>query len=154
MIDTQIIQGELPPIELSDNLRQDGAELIFHGRVRELEDGEPIAALRYEYYPRMAERVLRELAEHTVSRFALSDLICHHLVGDVQVGRASLRVVMRSAHRAEALSAMAWFVSELKNVVPIWKWAVFADGQVLPCGPCTGCQHEEKQDGHAASDSP
>ena len=43
-----------------------------------------------------------------------------------------MRVTIRSTHRAEGLEAMAYFISALKKRVPIWKWAVTADGERFP----------------------
>lgn len=142
---TSIVEGPLPPLHLKDDNPEDGAELIFHGRVRGTEEGQPILGLRYEVYPSMAQRELQSLAETAKNKFSLDELVCEHRVGDVSVGEASLRVVIRSAHRLEALEAMAWFVTELKRTVPIWKWARFENGTTLPCGPCEGCAHGEHQ---------
>ena len=132
MIEAQLIEGPLPPLPADDSHRDDGAELIFHGRVRETEQGRAIVALDYEHYPRMAEAELQKLAAETAERFALRELRLLHRVGRVPVGEASLRAVIWSRHRAEALEAMAWLIAELKQRVPIWKWAVTADGQRFP----------------------
>lgn len=147
MIETEIVESALPTLEFTDDSEENGAELVFHGRVRGLEGGEPIVALRYEHYAPMAKLVLERAARATAARFGVSDLICHHRVGDVEVGEASLRVIVRSKHRKSALEALAWFVTELKRSVPIWKWAVFSDGRVLPCGPCHGCRNTEAEGG-------
>jgi molybdopterin synthase catalytic subunit len=48
------------------------------------------------------------------------------------VGDTSLHVVIWSKHRKEGLDAMSWFISELKNSVPIWKWAILEDGSRVP----------------------
>lgn len=132
MVETRLIEGALPPIAPDDTRRGDGAELIFHGRVREHEGADEIVALDYEHYPEMTERELRALAEETAARFPVTDVICLHRIGRVAVGEASLRVTIVSPHRVEALDAMTWFVAEMKRRVPIWKWAVSADGERRP----------------------
>ena len=137
MGDIRLIEGRLPPIAdaalaAEAGCAADGAELIFHGCVRGVEGEAPIIALHYECYPGMAEAELRRLADESVRRFSISDLDCIHRVGDVPIGEASLRVTIRSPHRAEALEAMAWFIRQMKRRVPIWKWAVRSDGRREP----------------------
>ena len=53
------------------------------------------------------------------------------------MGDVALRVVVRAPHRQEAFEATARFIDRLKQRVPIYKWAVAADGARRPCGdPC------------------
>jgi molybdopterin synthase catalytic subunit len=106
--------------------------------VREMENGQPIVALDYEYYKGMAEKELQKLGEETMSRFAINQLDCIHRVGKIPVGEASLRVVIWSKHRVEALDAMAWFISQMKRDVPIWKNAVLEDGSWIS-STCSQC---------------
>ncbi len=134
-VETHILTGELPPLDtldLPDTGGADGAELIFHGRVRQLEHGEPIIALDYEHYAGMAESQLRAVADDIATRFPISDLLCWHRVGRVLVGHSSLRVLIRAPHRQESLDAMSAFIIDLKAKVPIWKWGVTADGKRFP----------------------
>jgi len=138
MIKTEILDHPLPPIPPDDTRRDDGAEVVFHGRVRAEEFGQAIAALDYEHYAGMAEKELRTLAEETVDRFGIHDLICQHRVGRIPVGEVALRVTIWSRHRAEAFSALDWFVLELKKRVPIWKWGVGVDGERYPSPPPGG----------------
>jgi len=138
VIRTEIVQGKIKPFPSEDNRDNDGAELVFNGRVRDTENGRKIAALEYEQYEGMAETELAHLAEETVKQFPINDLLCKHRVGKVDVGETSLHVVMWSQHRKEGLKAMTWFISELKKRVPIWKWAILEDGRKIP----SECSHE------------
>ncbi len=135
MIETQLTTDPLPPLRGGETGGEIGAELVFHGRVREAQDGRRIVALEYEHYPGMAEAELRSLAEETTSRFVIRDLICIHRIGRVPVGHASVRIVVRSRNRADALQAVAWFINELKRRVPIWKWGITVSGERFPAGP-------------------
>ena len=93
MIQVEIINGPITPFP-SDNSHQDnGAELVFNGRVRDTENGENIIALEYEQYEGMAEAELRKLAKETVQKYLVHDLFCRHRVGKVNVGEASLHAV-------------------------------------------------------------
>jgi len=121
MIEVEITTEKISPLQNDDSYTADGAELIFHGRVREEEAGKKLSGIFYEHYEVMAEKELQKLAERTIQKFPLSHISCVHRVGFVPNGEASLRVVIRSKHRTESLEAMAWFISELKIHVPIWK---------------------------------
>jgi len=132
MIITEIIHHTIEPFSSPDSNTDTGAELVFNGRVRDREDGQQIIALEYEHYHGMAEQELNGLAHRTIKKFPIRDLFCRHRVGKVPVGEIAIHIVIRSKHRAEGLEAMAWFVSELKKHVPIWKWAILPDGSKRP----------------------
>jgi len=138
MIIVEIVNGPIKFFQTNDNHQQDGAELIFNGRVRATELGENIIALEYEQYEGMAETELTQLAEETVGKFPIHDLFCKHRIGKINVGETSLHVVIWSKHRKEGLEAMTWFITELKKRVPIWKWAIMEDGRKIP----SECSHE------------
>lgn len=138
MTAVHLVAGPLPPFRPAGGDPGAGAELVFHGRVRDQEGGRPIVALEYEHYPGMAERELERLAAETVARFGLQGLTCLHRVGRVPVGEAALRVVIRAVHRREASAGLRYFLDELKRRVPIWKWGVTAAGKRFPApGPGT-----------------
>jgi molybdopterin synthase catalytic subunit len=122
----------LPRWETSDGPDGSGAEILFHGRVRGREGDREIIAIDYEAYEPMARLELERLAAEVLDRFPIAELSCSHRIGVVPVGEASLRVVLRSTHRAEAIEALAWFVRELKVRVPIWKWGLTAAGERFP----------------------
>jgi molybdopterin synthase catalytic subunit len=138
MIIVEIVNGPIKFFQTDDNHQQDGAELIFNGRVRATELGENITALEYEQYEGMAETELTQLAEETVGKFPIHDLFCKHRIGKINVSETSLHVVIWSKHRKEGLEAMTWFITELKKRVPIWKWAIMEDGRKIP----SECSHE------------
>ncbi len=132
LIVTAIIEGPLPPVPKSGSHGRDGAEVLFHGRVRATEHGKDIVALDYEHYPGMTETQLDALARETIRKFPIHDLLCHHRVGRIAVGETAMRLVIRSGHRTEAFEAMSWFISELKRRVPLWKWGVDSEGNRTP----------------------
>ena len=138
MIIVEIVNGPIKFFQTNDNHQQDGAELIFNGRVRATEHGKNITALEYEQYEGMAETELTQLAEETVGKFPIHDLFCKHRIGKINVSETSLHVVIWSKHRKEGLEAMTLFITELKKRVPIWKWAIMEDGRKIP----SECSHE------------
>ena len=138
MVKAEIVNGPIDFFPSEDNRQQDGAELVFNGRVRATEHGEIITALEYEQYEGMAEAELTQLAEEAMKKFPIHDLFCRHRIGRVDVGETSLHVSIWSKHRREGLDAMDWFISELKKRVQIWKWAILGDGSRIP----SKCDHD------------
>ncbi len=47
MVITRIIKNKIPALPSDETHTNDGAELQFYGRVREMENGQPIVALDY-----------------------------------------------------------------------------------------------------------
>lgn len=132
MVQVEIVDGPIEFFTHDNNRNQDGAELVFNGRVRDTEHGNTITCLEYEQYDGMAKAELLQLAEKTIKKFPINDFFCKHRVGKVNVGETSLHVVIWSKHRKEGLNAMSWFITELKKSVPIWKWAILEDGSRIP----------------------
>lgn len=98
-----------------------GAWLVFEGVVRPQEDGRQLAALVYEAYPPMTERLLNELAHETLDRHGLLAIHVEHSVGRVAVDEVSFRLSIASRHRAEAIAATDEFIQAMKRNVPLWK---------------------------------
>ena len=137
MIKVEIIRDPVKLFAINDDRKEDGAELVFNGRVRNMERGKEIIALEYEQYEGMAELELKEIAQRTCKKFPIKDLFCRHRIGIINVGEISLHVVIWSKHRREGLEAMNWFISEIKKHVPIWKWAIMIDNTRVP----SECEH-------------
>ena len=137
MVITKILSGPLSPFPSDNSRTNEGAELVFNGRVRDKEDGNKIIALDYEHYEGMADNELQSLAENTARQFKIIDLFCYHRIGSVPVGESSLHVVIWSKHRKAAIHAMDYFIKELKKRVPIWKWAILFSGERIP----SKCSH-------------
>jgi len=129
-----ITEHPIQPPAADSSHRDTGAELIFRGIVRDVENGMPITALEYEHYHGMAELKLQEIACMTIEKFKIQDIYCTHRSGLVVVGDVAVQIVIRSKHRKEALLAMEWFISEMKKEVPIWKWGITQDGDRFPSG--------------------
>ena len=105
----------------------------MHNQARSTIDAAPttvplraLAALDYQSYDPMAERQLDSLARDVAREYGLLALLALHSRGRVGVGEISFVLTILSAHRAEALAAMAAFIDRLKRDVPIWKSPVWA----------------------------
>jgi molybdopterin synthase catalytic subunit len=123
-----ISDGPLEPRLADDAVAGAGALVRFEGVVRSDEGGRALLALDYEVYEPMASLQLTRIAREIVGKHALLRLDVRHSRGRVAVGQVSLRALIASAHRHEALAAMTEFLDRLKRDVPIWKTPIFRDG--------------------------
>lgn len=111
----------IPPAVLPS--REIGACAEFHGIVRELEHGQPLAGLGYEAHEPMARRLLERHFAELHGAHPIAAVLFIHRLGWVPVGEASLFIRVLSAHRGEALRFLAESIERLKADVPIWKRA-------------------------------
>jgi molybdopterin synthase catalytic subunit len=106
----------------------DGAALLFLGVVRDEQGGRAVSHLEYEAYAPMAEAKLREIAAEARERWDTGEISVVHRVGRLEVGEASVAIVVASPHRAEAYEASRYVIEELKRRVPVWKREGYVDG--------------------------
>jgi len=129
-----LIQGEdcvglteetLPVAELLDwAVRPDcGAVALFVGTVRDHAEGrDGVSAIDYEAYPEGATARLSAVVAEARRRFAgLGRVAALHRLGSLEVGEASVVVVVSSPHRREGLDALGWIIDTVKVAVPVWK---------------------------------
>lgn len=108
-----------------------GAVATFTGTTRNSFQGKAVRHLEYEAYPPMAERTLAEIGTEIASRWPETvGLAIEHRVGRLEVGEASVVVVVAAPHRREALAACGYAIDRLKQTLPVWKKEVFADGSI------------------------
>jgi molybdopterin synthase catalytic subunit len=116
-----------------------GAVCTFLGTVREFTGDRRTVALAYESYPEMALKKMAELEEEARRRWPVIELALVHRVGNLELGEVSVAVAVSCPHRHESFEACRWLIDTLKQVVPIWKKEIWADGNeewVHP-GPAT-----------------
>jgi molybdopterin synthase catalytic subunit len=105
-----------------------GAVVTFSGICRGSESGEPIAALRLEHYPGMAEAEIGRHADEAMARWPLTGLTVIHRVGRITPGENIVLVVTSSAHRQAAFEAAEFLMDYLKASAPFWKSEESAKG--------------------------
>lgn len=105
-----------------------GALVIFAGTVRNENEGLPVSAMTYEAHVPLAEKALAALESEVLSRYDVAHCRIQHRIGRLELGEASVLIVVRSAHRAQAYDASRYAIDELKQRVPIWKEEHYADG--------------------------
>jgi molybdopterin synthase catalytic subunit len=113
---------------------EDGAAVVFEGVVRNQTRGRQTLYLDYEAYEEMALAEMEKLAEQALKQFAVRDVALVHRLGRLEIGEASVLIVVASAHRAAAFDACRWLIDTLKRTVPIWKKEYFEDGAVWADG--------------------
>lgn len=104
-----------------------GADIRFHGVVRDIENDRPISAIGYSCYAKMAERELEKITKALAEKFPEGRLFIHHRIGAVAVGEASLLIRAQMPHSAEAFALAQEALKMVKESVPVWKKPCFVD---------------------------
>ncbi|MCX8124468.1 MAG: molybdenum cofactor biosynthesis protein MoaE [Spirochaetes bacterium] len=125
-----ILQYE--PINIDELLSQctnpaDGAVVCFIGRPRNVADEKEVLFLEYEAHESMAKKELTAIMQKAVEKFNIHDCIVVHRLGRVDIGQASVVIIVTSMHRKNAYNASQFIIDELKKSVPIWKKEFYKD---------------------------
>ncbi len=117
---------------LADRLRQarDGAVITFEGVVRNNSQGRATRYLDYECYEGMAVKVMARIGNEIAAAYPISRMALVHRLGRLQIGEASVAVVVTAPHRRPAFEAALEGINRLKKLVPVWKKEYFTDGEV------------------------
>ena len=105
-----------------------GAVCSFLGTVREMTGDRRTVALDYEAYREMALATLADLEAQARARWPIVELALVHRLGHLDLGAISVVVAVSCPHRHQAFDACRWLIDTLKEVTPIWKREVWADG--------------------------
>jgi len=105
-----------------------GAVVTFAGIVRNNFAGRATAYLEYEAYESMAVAVLAQLAAEARAQWGTGAIAIHHRIGRLDIGATAVLIVVAAAHRREAFAAAEQIMDRIKEVAPIWKKEVWADG--------------------------
>jgi molybdopterin synthase catalytic subunit len=109
---------------------EDGAVVNFEGVVRNNTKGRATKYLDYECYEPMAVKTMAEIGREIARSFAIGRIAMVHRLGRMQIGEASVAVIVTAPHRKPAFEAALEGINRLKRLVPIWKKEYFADGEV------------------------
>lgn len=104
-----------------DNRYDLGAQSVFIGTMRDVNEGAAVSAMFLEHYPGMTERCLLQLTQQALVRSGADDALVVHRVGPVLPGEPIVLVGVWSAHRAAALAACQEIIEQLKHTAPFWK---------------------------------
>ncbi len=109
---------------------EDGALVDFEGVVRNNTKGRATKFLDYECYEPMAVKMMAEIGRDIAGTFAIGRIAMVHRLGRLEIGEASVAIVVTAPHRKPAFEAALEGINRLKRMVPIWKKEHFADGEV------------------------
>ena len=109
---------------------EDGAIVDFEGVVRNNTKGRATKFLDYECYEPMAVKMMAEIGREILATHAIGRIAMVHRLGRLEIGEASVAVVVTAPHRKPAFEAALEGINRLKRLVPIWKKEHFADGEV------------------------
>lgn len=107
---------------------RDGAVATFIGRVRDHNDGVAVARMDYEAYAEMAASEMRRIAAELHARGGISTITIVHRTGTLEIGDASVLVVVAAPHRGTAFPACQEAIELIKRTVPVWKREHRPDG--------------------------
>jgi molybdopterin synthase catalytic subunit len=99
-----------------------GAVVTFSGVTRET------PSLAYEAYAEMAVERLGAIVAEAIEHHGLCAAAAEHRVGTVPLSEESVLVAVSAPHRPEAFAGGREIIDRLKELAPIWKREVAADG--------------------------
>ena len=106
---------------------ENGAICTFAGQVRNHSRGKKVAFLEYDAYIPMAEKQMLKIAQEAEAKWGC-EVVIEHRIGRIELGEASVVIVVGSPHRAQAFEACRWCIDTLKEDVPVWKRETCPDG--------------------------
>ena len=108
----------------------DGAVVAFEGVVRDNTKGRPTRFLEYECYEPMAVKMMAAIGREIAESRPIGRIAMVHRLGRMEIGEASVAIVVTAPHRRPAFEGALEGIDRLKKLVPIWKKEHFADGEV------------------------
>jgi molybdopterin synthase catalytic subunit len=106
-----------------------GGIVVFEGVVRDNARGKQVRYLEYDVYPEMAMQQIREIIAKAEKRWNVNRVAVAHRIGRLEIGEASVIIVVATPHRSEAFEACRYIIDTLKTTVPIWKKEVAMNGE-------------------------
>jgi len=106
-----------------------GGIVLFEGIVRDNARGKQVRYLEYEIYEEMAREQIKAIIQEAQQRFGVERVAVAHRSGRLEIGEASVIIVVATPHRGEAFEACRYIIDTLKATVPIWKKEVATNGE-------------------------
>jgi molybdopterin synthase catalytic subunit len=106
-----------------------GGIVVFEGVVRNAARGKQVRYLEYDVYEEMAEQQIRTILEEAQQRWGVERVAVAHRFGRLEIGEASVIIVVATPHRGEAFEACRYIIDTLKSTVQIWKKEVATNGE-------------------------
>jgi len=120
-----------------------GALVVFEGWIRDHNEGQAVERLEYEVYRPLAEKEGLVIINEAVEKFGISNAMCIHREGLLELSDIAVIVCVSSPHRGEAFSACRYIIDEVKSRLPIWKKEHYVTGisEWVNCEHCAAAGH-------------
>ncbi|REK69367.1 molybdenum cofactor biosynthesis protein [Paenibacillus paeoniae] len=130
-VELYLVTGE--PLHSEEVLRKvitkdHGASIVFVGTTREWTQGQQTVRLEYEAYEPMAVAMMRQIGDEIGVRWPGSRCAISHRTGVVSLAEISVVIAVSAPHREDCYEASRYAIERLKQIVPIWKKEIWADG--------------------------
>ncbi|MEK3883078.1 molybdenum cofactor biosynthesis protein MoaE [Paenibacillus sp. PL2-23] len=109
-------------------VKEHGASIAFVGTTREWTEGQRTVHLAYEAYEPMALAMMRQIGDEIDARWPGTLCAITHRIGVVELAETSVVIAVSSPHRDSCYDASRYAIERLKQIVPIWKKEIWADG--------------------------
>ncbi len=106
-----------------------GGIVVFEGVVRDNARGKDVRYLEYDMYEEMAQQQIRAIIIEAQQRWGVEHVAVAHRFGRLEIGEASVIIVVATPHRGDAFEACRYIIDTLKTTVPIWKKEVATNGE-------------------------
>lgn len=106
-----------------------GGIVVFEGVVRDNARGKQVRHLEYDAYEEMAREQIGKIIGEAQQRWGVERVAVAHRFGKLEIGEASVIIVVATPHRGEAFEACRYIIDTLKTTVPIWKKEVATNGE-------------------------
>ncbi len=105
-----------------------GGIATFIGTMRDVSEGQSVAAMTLEHYPGMTEKQLEAIEREAHTRWTLEASVIVHRYGRFEPGDRIVFVATAAPHRQAALESCAFLIDWLKTKAPFWKLEETSDG--------------------------
>lgn len=126
-----------------------GAETLFVGTVRDLNQGKKVLGVSYDVFEPLAKQSFSDICIEAQEKWGQKlSLYVVHSKGRLPVGGVSIVIAVGSPHRDEAFKACRYVIEQIKHRSPIWKLEHYADGDSEWTQGCELCTHEHATEEH------
>ena len=109
--------------------KENGAESIFVGKVRNENDGKKVVAVTYDAHDQAVIKSFQLICINARNKFDKNaKIFLEHVKGYAPVGEISIIIAVGSGHRDEAFKICRYILEEVKHQSPIWKKEHYIEG--------------------------
>lgn len=123
-----------------------GALVVFEGWIRDHNEGQAVERLEYEVYRPLAEKEGAKIIDEACDRYGVSNALCIHREGLLELGDIAVIICVSSPHRGDAFAACRYIIDEIKSRLPIWKKEHYVSGVSawVNCQHCAAAGHAHR----------